>query len=93
MALEALELGLAIIADLNDADKKLGKASLSSAVSIGGRWAGATAGAKLGALAGGLTGPAAPVAVPVLSLVGGFAGSIGGDALGQWVVDITDAED
>ena len=85
VALDALELGLAIIADLNDGDKKLGKTSLSSAVSIGGRWAGATAGAKLGALAGGLTGPAAPVAVPVLSLVGGIAGSFGGDALGQWL--------
>ena len=93
IALDALELGLAAIEDLTDADKKLGKSTLSSAVSIGGRWAGATAGAKLGALAGGLTGPAAPVAVPVLSLVGGIVGSFGGDALGQWVVDITDAED
>lgn len=92
-ALDVLELGLAVNEDLHDADKKLGKTALSSAVSIGGRWAGAAAGAKLGALAGGLTGPAALVAIPVLSLVGGIAGSFGGDKTGQWIVDITVAEE
>lgn len=88
-ALDALELGVAVYDDLNDADRKLGKTTVSTAVSIGTRWGGAAAGAKLGALAGTLTGAAAPLAIPILSLVGGIAGAFGGDALGQWVVDIT----
>lgn len=88
-ALDALELGVAVYDDLNDADRKLGKTTVSTAVSIGTRWGGAAAGAKLGALAGTLAGAAAPLAIPILSLVGGIAGAFGGDALGQWVVDIT----
>ncbi|MEG0780891.1 MAG: hypothetical protein RR426_09835, partial [Oscillospiraceae bacterium] len=79
-ALDALELGTAIDADVKDADRKLGKKTLSTAASIGGSWAGAALGAKLGALAGAATGPAAPIAVPVLSLAGGIGGSFGGDA-------------
>lgn len=89
VALDALELGVAVYDDLNDADRKLGKTTVSTAVSIGTRWGGAAAGAKLGALAGSLTGAAAPFAIPILSLVGGIASAFGGDALGQWVVDIT----
>ena len=93
IALDALELGTTIDADLKDADRKLGKKTLSTAVGIGGSWAGAALGAKLGALAGAATGPAAPIAVPVLSLVGGIGGALGGDALGRYVVDITCTED
>jgi|GEM_PF-1353299 len=58
IALDALELGTTIEADLTDADRKLGKKTLSTAVGIGGSWAGAALGAKLGALAGAATGPA-----------------------------------
>ena len=93
IALDALELGTTIDADLKDADRKLGKKTLSTAASIGGSWAGAALGAKLGALAGAATGLAAPVAVPVLSLVVGGVGAFGGDAFGKWIVDITCAED
>ena len=93
IALDALELGTTIDGDLKDADRKLGKKTLSTAASIGGSWAGAALGAKLGALAGAATGPAAPIAVPVLGLIGGIGGAFGGDALGKWIVDITCAED
>ena len=89
VALDALELGIAIDKDLKDTDKKLGKKSVSTAAKIGGRWAGAAAGAQMGAWAGVFTGPAAPVIVPVLALIGGIAGSFGGDAFAEWVVDIT----
>lgn len=87
--LDALELGIAIDADLKDADRKLGKTTASTVASIGGRWIGATAGAKGGAALGAMTGPAAPVAIPILSIAVGIAGSFAGDYLAQWVVDIT----
>ena len=93
IALDALELGTTIEADLTDADRKLGKKTLSTAVGIGGSWAGAALGAKLGALAGAATGPVAPIAIPVLSIVGGIGGALGGDALGRYIVDITCTED
>lgn len=93
IALDALELGLAIDADLKDADRKLGKTTASTVASIGGRWAGAAAGAEAGAVLGAMTGPAAPIAIPVLSLVGGIGGSFTGDYLAKWVVDITYVED
>ncbi|WP_369281984.1 hypothetical protein [Oscillibacter sp. GMB15532] len=93
IALDALELGTTIDADLKDADRKLGKTTLSTAVGIGGSWAGAALGAQLGALAGVATGPAAFIAVPVLSLAGGIVGALGGDALGRYIVDITCTED
>lgn len=93
IALDALELGLAIDADLKDADRKLGKTTASTVASIGGRWAGAAAGAEAGAALGAMTGPAAPIAIPVLSLVGGIGGSFAGDYLAKWVIDITYVED
>ena len=93
VALDALELGMAIDADLKDADRKLGKTTASTFCSIGGRWVGAAAGAKIGAWAGTLTGPAAPVAIPALSIIGGIAGSFLGDFLAGKVVDITWVED
>ncbi len=92
-ALDALELGMAIDADLKDADRKLGKTTASTFFSIAGRWGGAAAGAKFGAWAGALTGPAAPVAIPALSIIGGIAGSFLGDFLAGKVVDITYVED
>lgn len=88
IALDALELGMAIDADLKDADRKLGKTTASTAASIGGRWAGAAAGAQIGAWIGTMTGPAAPVAIPVLSIAGGIAASFGGDYFARLVVDI-----
>lgn len=95
--LDALELGMAIDADLKDADRKLGKTTASTFFSIVGRWGGAAAGAKGGAVLGALMGPAAPVAIPVLSIAGGIAGSFlgdwGGNILVEKVVDITKAED
>ena len=66
IALDTLELGMAMDADFNDADRKLGKTTVATAASIGGRWAGAIGGAQLGALAGTMTGPALPIAIPVL---------------------------
>ncbi|QNL45789.1 PE/PPE C-terminal domain-containing protein [Oscillibacter hominis] len=93
IALDALELGTTIDADLKDADRKIGKKTLSAAASIGGSWAGAALWAKIGAIAGGMTGPAAPVAVPVLSLLGGMIGSAAGDWLAREIVDITYVED
>lgn len=89
IALDALELGTTIDSDLKDADKKIGKKTVSAAVSIGGRWAGAELGAELGAMAGTLTGPLAPAAIPILSIAGGIAGSFAGDMIGRYVVDIT----
>lgn len=93
VALDALELGMAVNADLKDADRKLGKTTVSTAVSIGGRWVGAAAGAKAGAVLGAMAGPAAPIAIPVLSIVGGIGGSFAGNYLAKWVVDITYVED
>ena len=93
VALDTLELGTTIDADLKDADRKLGKKALSTAAGIGGSWAGAALGAKLGALAGAATGPAAPIAIPVLSLMGGIGDAFGRDALGRYIVDVTCTED
>lgn len=87
--LDAVEIGSAMHTDLNDADGKLGKITVSAVAEVGGSWGGAFLGAKLGALAGTIAGPAAPVAVPILGIIGGIAGAIGGSALAEWVVDIT----
>ena len=73
--LDALELGLAVIADIRDKDGRA-DSTISSAISIGGGWAGSILGAKAGAMLGVLGGPAAPLIIPVLSLVGGIAGSV-----------------
>lgn len=93
MALDILELGLAVNADLKDADKKLGKTTLSTAVSIGSAWV-ATAAIAKGAMAlGAATGPAAPIVIPVLALVGGTVGAILVSRLSKYIVDITYVED
>ncbi|MCI9331134.1 MAG: hypothetical protein HFG05_03025 [Oscillibacter sp.] len=91
--LDAIELCLAIDSDLKDADRKLGKTTVSTIASIGGRWTGAAAGAEVGAALGAMTGPAAPIAIPILSILGGIGGSFAGDYLAKWVVDITYVED
>ena len=50
--MDTLELGNAVIDDLKDADKKIGKKTGMAAAKIGGRWAGAAIGAEIGAAAG-----------------------------------------
>ena len=57
VALDELELGTAVNADLKDADRKLGRTTALTAASIGGSWAGGALGAKAGALLGALAGP------------------------------------
>lgn len=89
VVLDALEIGTAMYSDLNDADGRLGKKTISTVASIGGSWGGSIVGANVGAAIGVLTGPAAPIAVPVLGIVGGIGGAIGGEAFAEWVVDIT----
>ena len=55
VALDTLELGNAVIDDLNDADKKIGKKTGMALAKICGRWVEAVIGAELG-LAGGIAG-------------------------------------
>lgn len=97
MKQKTLEAGNAIIDDLNDADKKIGKKSGMAVAKIGSRWAGAAIGAEIGAAAGALIGSAVPVlgtaaGGAVLGLAGGIAGAIGGEEFVNWVFDITDLE-
>lgn len=101
VVLDALELGTTVYEDLNDADRKLGKPTVSTIASIGGRWAGGIAGAKLGAMGGAVVGqaliPIPGVGAAVGGIVGGVTlgviGSIAGDEFASWVVDITYVED
>jgi len=98
IALDALELGMTIDADLKDADKKLGKKTVSTSARIGGRWAGAIGGAKVGAMAGAAAGSVFPgvgtaIGITVGGLVLGVAGAFAGDKVAEWVVDITCAEE
>lgn len=92
LVLDALELGNAVIADIKDSGKMPDK-MISSAVSIGGSWAGATLLIKVGVALGIATGPAAPFAIPVLTVVGGVVGSVGGSRLADYLIDITNMED
>ncbi|MPM27254.1 hypothetical protein SDC9_73764 [bioreactor metagenome] len=95
-ALDALELANTIDDDLHDADGKIGKSTYTSAVSIGGSWAGGALGAKGGALAGAAIGiailPGIGTAIGGISggLILGLAGSYAGSSLGKWVIDITE---
>ena len=93
VALDVLELGLAVNADLKDADKKLGKTTVSTAVSIGSAWVAAAAIAKGAVALGAVTGPAAPIVIPVLTLVGGTVGAIFASRLSKYIVNITYVED
>ena len=93
VALDVLELGLAVNADLKDADKKLGKTTVSTVVSIGSAWVATAAIAKGAMVLGAATGPAAPIVIPVLTLVGGTVGAILVSRLSKYIVDITYVED
>ncbi|GHU59966.1 hypothetical protein AGMMS49975_28320 [Clostridia bacterium] len=98
IALDVLELGIAINEDLKDADKKLGKKTISTAARVGGRWAGAIVGAKLGAMGGAAAGSVVPglgtaIAATAGALVLGITGAFAGDKLAEWVVDVTVAEE
>lgn len=98
-ALDAVEIGTTMYADLNDADGKLGRSTITTAASIAGEWGGSIAGAKLGAMAGAalgsavLPGPGTLIGGFVVGLVGGVAGAVAGDTFGNWlaecVLDIT----
>lgn len=91
-ALDAIELGTTMYADLNDADGKIGRSTITTAASIAGEWGGSIAGAKLGAMAGAtlgsvLPGPGTLVCGFVGGLAGGIAGAVAGDAFGNWVAE------
>lgn len=93
---DAIVMGDAIHTDLNDADQKLGKLTAQTGASIVGSWGGGALGAKAGAYIGAGIGtaifPGAGTLVggAVGGLVLGIAGSIGGSALGEWIIDISD---
>ena len=95
IALDVLELGTTIDADLNDADRKLGKKTLSTAVGIGGSWADAALGAKGGAMLGAVAGTAAfpffgtAIGGVIGGVFGGIGGGLAGDKLATYIVDIT----
>lgn len=95
-ALDVLELCNTIDDDLHDADRKIGKKTYTTVVSIGGSWAGGALGAKGGALAGAAIGSAilpgigTAVGGVVGGLVLGITGSYVGSSLGEWIIDITE---
>ena len=92
---DAVVLGDAIHTDLNDADQKLGKLTAQTSASIIGSWGGGTLGAEAGTYIGAaigtaiFPGPGTLVGGTLGGLVLGIAGSIGGSALGEWIVDIS----
>jgi len=92
LVLDALELGSAIVADIKDSGKMPDK-TISSAVSIGGSWAGAALLTKAGVALGIATGLAAPFAIPILAIAGGILGSVGGSRLADYLIDITKMEE
>lgn len=90
IALDAYDLYNTINDDLNDEDGRIGKKTVSTAVGIGGSWAGGAAGAKLGAMGGAaigsiFPGPGTIIGGFVGSLLGGVIGSIGGRLLGDLI--------
>lgn len=91
--LDAIEIGTTMYDDLNDADGKLGRSTITTAASIAGEWGGSIAGAKIGAMAGAalgsaiLPGPGTLVGGAVIGLAGGIAGSIAGDSFGNWIAE------
>lgn len=97
--LDALELGDAVVSDLNDADRKLGRNTITTSISIGGRWAGAAVGARGGAMAGAaigtaiFPGPGTAVLGAALGLVGGILGATGAEKITEWAFDITELRD
>lgn len=97
--LDTLELGEAVVSDLNDADRKLGRTTITTGISIGGRWAGAAVGAKGGAMAGAaigtaiFPGPGTAVLGAALGLAGGILGATGAEKVTEWAFDISELED
>ena len=95
IVVDTITLGNAIRTDLNDANQKLGKLTAQTSASIIGSWGGGSLGAGAGAYIGAGIGtaifPGAGTLVggAVGGLVLGIAGSMGGSALGEWVVDIS----
>lgn len=97
--LDTLELGKTIISDLHDADRKLGRTTTMTAISIGGRWAGAAIGAKGGAMAGAaigtaiFPGPGTAILGTALGLAGGALGASGAEKITEWAFDISRLEE
>lgn len=97
-ALDILEIAQTINIDLRDADRKLGKMTYSTVASIGGSWSlgalGAKGGAMLGASLGTALLPGIGTAIGGVAggLVLGIAGSYGGSRLGEYIIDVTEAE-
>ena len=93
-----MEAGNAIIDDLNDADKKIGKKSGMAVAKIGSRWAGAAIGAKVGAVAVAgigtavLPGLGTAIGGTIGAVVFGIAGSYGGEKIADYVIDVTEME-
>lgn len=100
--LDVLELSQAIAIDKTDADRKLGKTTVSTVISIGGSWAIGSLGAQGGAMAGALLGSAIlpGPGTAIGGTIGGFAGGVigshvgsySGDVLGEYIIDITELE-
>lgn len=92
---DTIVLGDAIHTDLNDADQKLGKLTVQTGASIIGSWGGGALGAEAGTYIGAtigtaiFPGPGTLIGGAFGGLVLGVLGSIGGSALGEWVVDIS----
>ena len=98
-ALDIIELCKTIEPQLQSADRKLDKKTWSSIASIGGSWIFSAVGSKAGATAGAAIGTAIMPGVGTAiggvtgSIILGTLGSMGGDWLGRWVVDITVLEE
>ena len=97
--LDTIELAEAVVHDLNDTDKKLGRETLTTSLTIAGRWGGSALGAQgglnLGLLIGAAfsLGPATPVIGVGLAIIGGVIGSTKGDEFAEWIFDITELRD
>ncbi len=97
-AAEILELSSALYLDWS-ADKKLGKDSLAAGVRVVGDWGVSLAASEFGAWAGStigtffLPGIGTAIGGTAGGLIFGIIGSFAGDALEEWVIDITNLED
>jgi len=99
VALDIYDVGTAVYADLNDADKKIGKKTAAAAGGAVLGWAGGALGAKAGAMGGAAIGTAILPGLGTViggfvgGLVGGIAGSIAGRGVSNTVVDAIDWEE
>jgi len=100
IVLDVVELGVAVLNDVKDSNNFPEKGTVSTAIEIGSRWTGSALGAKGGAMLGAAAGsallPIPIVGTAVGGAIGGFLGGVGGSyafsALGEYVVDVTWAE-